>query len=204
MICAIILAAGESKRMGAPKQLLPFGKSTIIETVVKQISQSKVDHIIVVLGHAWEQIAAKLASLPVEITINPHYQKGMLSSVQWGLKTIENQKQYKAVLIALADQPAIPTSVINRLIQAFHRRGKGIALPVYQGERGHPVLIDLKYRQEIMELQNTIGLRGLMQAHPDDVLEVSVNTDSILRDIDDLQTYQREFNLAKRSLFGPH
>jgi len=202
MICAIILAAGESKRIGTPKQLLPFGESTVIETVIKQISQAKVDHIVVVLGHAGEQIAAKLASLPVEITINPHYRKGMLSSIQWGLKTIENRKRYKAALIALADQPAIPTQVFDQLIYEFHQGGKGIVLPVYQGRRGHPVLIDLKYRREIMELKDAIGLRGLLQTHPEDVLEVSVNTDSILRDIDDLQAYQREFNLAKRSLIS--
>ena len=189
MIWAMILAAGESKRMGKLKLLLPFGGKTIIETVIDNIIQSKVEKILVVLGSDWEKIKEKIKNFPIKIIVNPHFTKGMLSSVQLGFQTLPKNTQ--AVLVVLGDQPAVSSAIINEIIDAFKRTRKGIVLPVYKNNRGHPVLIDIKYRNEVENLSPDIGLRGLVYNHPEDILEVEVGTPSILRDIDDIEDYRR-------------
>lgn len=189
MIWAMVLAAGESKRMGKPKLLLPFGEKTIIETVIDNLIQSKVEKIIVVLGSDWDKIKEKIKSLPLQIIVNPHFTRGMLSSVQLGFRTLPQNTQ--AVLVVLGDQPAISSAIINEIIDAFKRTRKGIVLPVYKNNRGHPVLIDMKYRNEVENLSPDIDLRGLVYNHPEDILEVEVGTPSVLRDIDDIEDYRR-------------
>ena len=190
MIWAMILAAGESKRMGKPKLLLPFGEKTMIETVIDRVIQSKVEKILVVLGSNREKIEKKIGNLPLEIAVNPDFKEGMLSSVQRGLEALPEEAQ--AVLVFLGDQPSIPSEVIDSVIDAFRKTGKGIVLPVYKGERGHPVLIDMKYRHEVENLNPEVGLRELVYGQPDDILEVEVDDAGILRDINDIEDYTKE------------
>ena len=190
MIWAVILAAGESKRMGEAKLLLPFGEKTIIETVIDNVVQSKVEKILVVLGSNREKIERKIKNYFLKIAFNPDFQSGMLSSVHEGFQALPEYAQ--AALIVLGDQPFSATSVIDDLIDAYRKKGKGIVLPVYKGERGHPVLIDMKYRSEIENLSPDIGLRGTVYNHPEDIEEVEVKDQSILRDIDYLKDYEKE------------
>lgn len=190
MIAAIILAAGESKRMGKPKLLLPFGEKTIVETAISHVRQSKVKEILVVLGSDSEKIEEKIKGLPLKITVNPKYRKGMLSSVQWGFNKLSTDIQ--AVLIVLGDQPGISAVVIDEVIDAYKRTNKGIVIPVYKKERGHPVLLDIKYRSEVENLDPNIGLRELVYNHPEDTLEVEAGGPSILQDIDDPNDYRKE------------
>lgn len=190
MIWAMILAAGESKRMGKPKLLLPFGEKTMIETVIDRVIQSKVEKILVVLGSNWKKIEKKIGNLPLEIAINPDFKEGMLSSVQHGFH--ELPEDARAVLVFLGDQPSIPSEVIDSVIDAFRKTGKGIVLPVYKGERGHPVLIDMKYRHEVENLNPEVGLRELVYGQTDDILEVEVDDAGILRDINDIEDYTKE------------
>jgi molybdenum cofactor cytidylyltransferase len=190
VIHAIVLAAGESKRMGRPKQLLPFGKQTLIETVVDHVCQSEVDKIMVVLGANSKLVAKKLQKFPVSTVFNPHYEDGMLSSVQAGFEAIG--KMATAALIILGDQPTIPGRIIDRIISAYHSSGKGIIIPVYNKRRGHPVLIDIKHRDEVRALDPAVGLRALVHEHPEDVEEVAVESPAILKDIDHPQDYIRE------------
>lgn len=190
LIEAVILAAGESKRMGKPKLLLPFGEKTIIEAVVTHVIQSKADDVLVVLGGDSEKIKEKIKHIPVRITVNPHYRKGMLSSAQWGFNAV--QKGTRGVLVCLGDQPSIPSYVMDKVIHSFKVSKRGIVIPTFQKNRGHPVLIDVKYRSEIENLSLDTGLRGLVYNHPEDALEVEVNTPSILRDIDNPEDYRKE------------
>lgn len=190
MIWAMILAAGESKRMGKPKLLLPFGEKTMIETVIDKVIQSNVERILVVLGSNRKKIEKKIGNLPLEIAVNPDFKEGMLSSVQRGLEVLPEEAQ--AVLIFLGDQPSIPSEVIDSVIDAFRKTGKGIVLPVYKGERGHPVLLDMKYRREVKNLNPEVGLRELVYGRPEDILEVEVDDAGILRDINDIEDYTRE------------
>jgi molybdenum cofactor cytidylyltransferase len=190
LVGAIILAAGESKRMGKPKLLLPFGDKTIVETVVTNVIQSKADEALVVLGADPEKIEEKIKDLPVTITVNPHYKKGMLSSVQWGFNAIPENIQ--GVLICLGDQPSIPPSVMDKVIESFKSSKKGIIVPAFNKNRGHPVLIDVKYRKEIEDLSPDVGLRGIVYNHPRDTMEVEVDTPAVLRDIDNPDDYMKE------------
>ncbi len=190
MIWAIILAGGESKRMGEPKMLLPFGVKTIIEAVAESVVSSEVEGSLIVLGAEKQRIEEKIKDYGIKSVFNPDFQSGMLSSVQCGFKAVPEGT--RAVLVVLGDQPRISSSIINQLIEAFNKTGKGIVLPVFEGERGHPVIIDMKYREEVENVSPEIGLRGTVYSHPEDILEVEVDAPSILGDIDDETDYKRE------------
>ncbi len=190
MIWAMILAAGESKRMGKPKLLLPYGEKTIIETIVKTVVSSNVENTLVILGSDREKIEEKIKNFPVKIVYNLDFRSGMLSSVQCGFKAVPEET--RAILVVLGDQPKISADVINKLINAYKSTGKGIVLPVYKKERGHPVLIDVKYGEEVENLSPDVGLRGTVYNHPEDILEVDVETSSIFQDIDYESDYKRE------------
>ena len=187
MIRAIILAAGESRRMGRPKLLLPFGGKTIIETVVDNAVGSKTDGVLVVLGSNAEKIAEKVRGYSVETTVNPEFHQGMLSSIQWGFESLPGDTQ--AVLVMLGDQPLIPSSVIDKVIAGYKQMGKGIVLPTYKKRRGHPILVDMKYRDEVKRLDPDKGLRALVHNHAEDILEVEVDAPGILKDIDTVEDY---------------
>lgn len=190
MIWAMILAAGESKRMGKPKLLLPFGEKTMIETIVATVVSSKVEQTLVILGSGREKTEEKIRDYPIKIVYNRDFRSGMLSSVQCGFKSLPGET--RAVLVVLGDQPKISTTVINKLIDAYKSSGKGIVLPVYKKERGHPVLIDLKYGEEVENLSPEVGLRGTVYNHQEDILEVEVRSRSILGDIDYMEDYKKE------------
>ncbi|MGD8540483.1 MAG: nucleotidyltransferase family protein [Candidatus Aminicenantes bacterium] len=188
MIWALILAAGESKRMGRSKQLLPFENKTILETVIDHITQSAVDQILTVLGAQHKEIEKVIKDLPVKSVYNPNFKEGMLSSAQKGFVSIPEKAE--AVLVFLGDQPRIPSSVIDQVITAYHSSEKGIVVPVYDKNRGHPVLISTKYREEVTHLDPEIGLRELIHNHPEDILEVQVDTSAIIEDIDTPDDYK--------------
>ncbi len=196
MIWAVILAAGESRRMGQPKLLLPFGKRTIIESVVQSVVSSKVDGTLVVLGSEREKIEKKVKNFSVRSVYNPDCRKGMLSSVLCGLRALPDET--RAVVVVLGDQPSVSKQTINRIIDEYQNTKKGIVLPVYNKERGHPVLIDMKYREEIEALSADVGLRGTVYSHPEDILEVEVDTPSIHQDIDDEADYKKELESKEK------
>lgn len=190
LIWAVVLAAGESKRMGAPKLLLPFGKKSIIEAVIDNVLKSPLRRVLIVLGADWEKIQERIKNYPVRITVNPHFQKGMLSSVQWGIQKLP--RKTKAALVILGDQPQILPGTISLVLEGYQSGTKGIVLPVYRKSGGHPLLLDMKYRDEIKTLNPKIGLRHLLSLHPDDILKVKMKHSHVLRDIDDEADYKRE------------
>ncbi len=191
MIWTIILAAGESRRMAQSKLLLPFGETTIIETVLDNATSSKANYTLLVLGGFREKIKQKAKGFPAITVFNPDYMRGMLSSVQIGFRSLPEGAQ--AAVVLLGDQPSISFQVIDKVINAYSFTTKGIVLPTYKKKRGHPVLFDMKYKSEIAALSPEVGLRGIVYGHPSDVFEVPVTTSSILRDIDNMQDYKREF-----------
>jgi molybdenum cofactor cytidylyltransferase len=192
MICAIVLAAGESRRMGAKKLLLPFGSTTVIGHIVDQLLGSVVDQVIVAVGHEVDRIIQELADRPVEIVTNPDYKTGMLSSVRCGLRVLPQQAE--AVMIALGDQPAITSELVDETVRAFRSTDKGILVPVYAGRRGHPLLFAKHYRDEILTSFDDVGLRGLLHAHPADVFELNASTSAVLSDMDRPEDYRREID----------
>ena len=192
MLSAILLAAGESKRMGKPKQLMPLGKSTLLEQAVDNLLDSSVDETIVVVGHKAEEITGKIASRPLKIAINPDYRHGMSTSIVTGLIMVNPRSQ--AVMLALADQPLVTSRTINQLIDTFNNHDNGIAVPTHRGRRGHPIIFDIKYKAELFKLKGDIGGREIIQNHPDDVLKVAVDSESVISDIDTQDDYQSQIS----------
>lgn len=185
---AIILAAGSSRRMGSQKLLMPFGEKTIIETVVDQVLNSKVSQVLVVLGADHEKVKETIGERPVKFCHNREHEKGMFSSVICGLRSIPADAE--AVLIYLGDQPGISPAVTDAVIDAYNEELFGIVIPVHMHRRGHPLLVDLKYRREIENLDLEQGLRALRHHFPQDVLEVEVDEPGILVDIDTPEDYK--------------
>jgi molybdenum cofactor cytidylyltransferase len=160
----------------------------MIETVIDHIMHSEVDEILVVLGSNRENIECVLKDTPVRSVHNPRFKEGMLSSIQKGFVSLP--KEAEAVLVFLGDQPMIPSSVIDQIITAYRFSEKGIVIPVYDQKRGHPVLISTKYREEVAHLNPQVGLRELIHNHPEDILEVDLDSSSILEDIDTPEDYK--------------
>jgi xanthine dehydrogenase accessory factor len=189
-ISAIILAAGESKRMGKPKMLLPFGDSSIIETVINNASGSALNNIFVVLGANADSIGDQLVDYQVETLINRKYKNGMLSSVQHGLKAVSESAD--AVMVLLGDQPMIGNTLMDRMIETYMNSGHGIIVATHQGKRGHPILFSSKYIVEVLEYSERKSLKDLLNNFPADVEEMETGHPEILRDIDTENDYQQE------------
>lgn len=191
-IYAIILAAGGSVRMGARKMLLPYRGMTIIEKVVEIVLKSGIDRIIVVTGSGKEEISKVIRRLPVEQCYNDNWKTGMLSSVKCGFRSLP--ETCRAAIVFLGDQPMIDVKTIEEVAYAYSKTGKGIIMPVYNKKRGHPLLIDTKYSDELENLNPGEGLRMLAHKFPVDVLEVETDDPATLKDIDTPEDYRNELN----------
>jgi len=189
-ITAIILAAGESRRMGKPKLLLPFGDTSIIEKVVSHAARSPIDKIIVVLGSNNEAISQQIQDYPVETVYNKAYKEGMLSSVQSGLRTVQDITD--AVMVLLADQPMISDTVLNGMVETYKKSDKEIIVASHMGKRGHPILFGHKYLNEVMKFNKENSLKDLLHKYPDDIEEMNTGSSEILRDIDTEKDYKEE------------
>jgi molybdenum cofactor cytidylyltransferase len=188
MISAIILAAGESKRMGRVKLTMPLGESTVLEQVISSVLSSMVDEVIVVLGHEQKTIRQTIGDRPVKCIVNKDYKLGMSTSIVSGLN--ETDDRCKAVIIILGDQPFISSDIIDKLIDGYKTHHKGIVAPTYQGMKGHPIIFDIKYKNKLLSLKGDAGGRQLITENNDDVLYVPVDSESIIKDIDTPDDYR--------------
>jgi molybdenum cofactor cytidylyltransferase len=192
MISAILLAAGESSRMGGDfKPLLKWGTRTVIGACIDNLKRSRVDEIIVVLGFRESEIRARLAGAGVQFAINREYRKGMLSSLKTGLPLVS--PRCEGVLIALVDQPMVGPEVINPLVISYGDYDKPISIPTYEGKHGHPIIVSRNFEEEIMRLDDADpeGLKALINAHRHEIQEVPVESAAILEDIDLPADYAR-------------
>lgn len=190
MICAIVLAAGMSRRMGAQKLLLPFAGKTVIAHIVAELLNSTVDHVLVVVGCRGKSVAEKLPKQSITIVTNPNYTNGMLSSVRCGIQALP--QECTAVMVVLGDQPAISSELVDKMVRSFAKTDKGIVVPYCQQRRGHPLMFSVKYLNDIMTNFDKVGLRGLLHTCPKDVLELEVSNSSVLSDMDFPEDYRRE------------
>ncbi len=190
MICAIVLAAGMSRRMGTQKLLLPFAGRTVIAHIVAELLCSTVDHVLVVVGYQGKSVAQKLPKQMITIVTNPNYKSGMLSSVRCGIQALP--QKCNAVMVVLGDQPAISSEIVDEMVQSFVKTDRGIVVPYYQQRRGHPLMFSMKYQNEIMTNFDKVGLRGLLHTHPEDIFELEVSSSSVLSDMDFPEDYRRE------------
>ena len=188
---AVILAAGQSRRMGRNKMLLPYGTSTVVETIVSEVTAcSAVTDVVVVTGHEPDRIAALLAPSPARCVFNPAYATAeMLVSLQVGVRALSAEMQ--AALIVPGDHPRLRRDVIQHVIDEY--QPGALVIPSYQMKRGHPILIDRMWWADLLALPETASLREFIRAHEEHIRYVVVETDSVLKDIDTPDEYQGLF-----------
>jgi molybdenum cofactor cytidylyltransferase len=174
--------------MGAFKPLLPFGAKTVIEACIDSLRGAGVAEIVVVLGHRAEELRARLSHLPVRFAVNEEAGSEMGASIARGVEQVSNDSA--AVLVALADHPAVTPGAIRFLIERRAETRARFVVPIWRGRGGHPVLVDLAYREELSRLGEGRGLRGLFEAHAGEVLRVEVGCPYVARDMDTWEDYR--------------
>lgn len=188
MITAIVLAAGESKRMGQPKMLLRWGKKTVIQTVIGALQAAGVKDVLVVTGGAREQVEA-LIGQSAQTIYNENYANGdMLSSIQVGLRA--KMREASAALICLGDQPQMQERSAREILQTWNQLKRRIIIPSYQKRRGHPWLIGRDLWDEVLNLRAPQTMRDFFQARREEIFHLEVNTPTILQDVDDPADYE--------------
>ena len=174
--------------MGAFKPLLPFGGVSVVEVCVNALREAGVEEVVVVVGHRAGEVRAALAHLPgVRFALNEAEESEMGVSVARGVEALSEKAE--ATLVALVDQPAVPAAEIRRLVEARRREGARLVVPVWQGRGGHPVLVDLAYREELLSLVPEKGLRALFDAHRAEVLRLPAGSPYVTRDMDTWEDY---------------
>ncbi|HWZ43399.1 MAG TPA: NTP transferase domain-containing protein [Candidatus Saccharimonadales bacterium] len=194
-ISAIILAAGMSKRMGAPKQLLRLAGATLLEHALNNVRQSRAQEIILVLGHEAEAIRQQMPLDNVKVIVNPNYQEGMGVSLRMGLSAIAPES--RGAMIVLADQPLVRPATLDILIERHRELNPQIVIPVYRGFRGNPVLLDRSVFPELSALTGETGCRAIFGDHTESILMAEVDDVGILLDVDS------QYDLKKLSAGGP-
>lgn len=188
MISAIILAAGQSKRMGQPKMALRWGKVTVIEKVVVTFREAGVVDIRVITGDARDQVEG-LVGRTVKTIFNPVYQSGeMLSSVQVGLTDLNSGVE--AAIIGLGDQPQVQVRSVKEVMEAYQRLKAPIIIPSFKKRRGHPWLVTRSHWNAIMEMRSPESLRDFLNRHASDIHYIEFENESILQDIDSPEDYR--------------
>lgn len=189
MIAAIILAAGQSKRMGQPKMLLPWGHLTVIEQVVSTFLEAGIEDIVVVTGGTRERVDAAIKHYPVRREHNPGYEIGeMLSSLHCGLRAMKAEAE--AVLIGLGDQPQVESGTVRQIREAYLERRSPLLVPSFQRRRGHPWLVGRALWDELLTMKSPESPRDFLNRHATHIDYLNMDSPSILADLDTPQDYQ--------------
>lgn len=190
-LAAVVVAAGQSRRMGRPKLTLPWGSTTIIEQVINVLIQCKLHPIVVVTGGNDREIRETLQTKPVFIIKNTGYEYSeMVDSVKIGINSLPPETS--AAMIVLGDQPQIRPSVVGDLIHAFQSTHSLLVVPSYQMHRGHPWLVEKSLWKDLTSLPEELTLRDFLNQHNEMIHYVPVDTPSILSDIDTPDEYSRQ------------
>ena len=188
-VYAVVPAAGQSRRMGTQKLLLPFAGSTVIGHVVKTLRSAPVSAVIVVVAAEASAVAAEALAAGAATVVNPDPEADMLSSVRCGIRALPAEAQ--GALVALGDQPTLKTSLVASMLDASAGRPDAIVVPVYNGARGHPLLVGSRWFREILTRFDGVGMRGLLAEQRDSVVELCVDDEWVLRDVDDPEAYRQ-------------
>lgn len=190
MIAGLILAAGESRRMGRDKALLRYRGRTFLESILDSLGAAGIEAITVVLGHHAEIIQQAVDLSGVRVVINPNYPRGQTSSLQTGLAALAVDSP-QAVVLCLVDHPAVSAAVIAQLVKQFEATPGPVLIPTYKGERGHPVVISQALFHELLELSPGQPANLLIRGYRDATQFVEVADRGILTDVDDPEAYER-------------
>jgi len=190
MIAGLILAAGESSRMGIPKATLTWRGRTFLELIVQTLREGGLERMVVVLGHKAENIQRQVEIEPAQVVINPDYRSGQTSSLQVGLQALMAD-ELEAVLLCLVDHPAVSGETVRRIVAAFRQCGAPVVVPTYQDRRGHPILVGRQVFDELLGLSCNAGADSVVRKYRAQTRFVEVEDEGVVIDVDDLESYQR-------------
>jgi molybdenum cofactor cytidylyltransferase len=183
-IAALILAGGQSRRMGTQNKLLAdVAGKPMVQWILEAVKASQIASVIVVTGHEHEKLEQTLAGSDIRFVYNPHYAEGISTSLRAGLAALP--EDIDGVLVCLGDMPKVTTPQINKLIAAFDPiENRAIIVPTCDGKRGNPILWSTRFANEMREVAGDVGAKHLLGEHADVVCEVEMNDISVLLDID--------------------
>ena len=193
MLAAVILAAGESLRMGRPKALLPYRGGTFLSHLLKITRHPKIGLTRVVVGAHREEIESAAALPPGEFVFNSDWRQGQLSSIQAALRSLPEDST-EGILLCPVDHPLISATLVSSLIEKFYSSGKLIVLPKYSGRRGHPIIFSSQLYPELQSAPAEVGARAVVWAHAADVLEMPVEEEGVVLNLNDPATLDRALN----------
>lgn len=192
MLAAVILAAGESRRMGFPKALLPYQGRTFLEHLIAITEDPRIGAQRVVIGAHQEQITQRVKLPAGDWVVNREWEKGQLSSIRAAIESLKSMDM-EGIVVLLVDHPFVTTSVLDSLVDAFDRSPRSIVIPTCRKRRGHPVIFPSSLFPELSSASDDVGARAVVWAHAKDVIEVSTQEEGVLLDIDDRATFEKHF-----------
>ncbi len=183
-VAAVVLAAGQSRRMGGPNKLLiEVGGKAMVRRAVEAALSARCTPVVVVTGHMQEQVEATLAGLPVKLVHNPAYAEGLSTSLKAGIEALPETAD--AAVVCLGDMPRVTGRLVGALIAAYNpTEGRSIVVPTHGGKRGNPVLWGREFFAEMKDLAGDVGAKGLIGRHDDQLAEVEMGDDASLVDVD--------------------
>lgn len=195
-LAAIILAAGESRRMGRPKALLACQGTTFLGHLLRVTAHPAIGIRRVVLGAAGDEIQRAAALAPEVVVLNQDWQRGQLSSLHAGMRSLPKDAT-DGILICPVDHPLISALLVDKLVKAFRSKGKPIVMPTWQGHRGHPVIFAASLYQELLNAPAEVGARAVVWAHQADIFDLPTEERGVTQNLDDPEALQSAMGAAR-------